>query len=129
MATVPVKLPLILDYGVGGFAVMFGVPTVKFVLLSIVMAYFFNRAGAATLTTVAGHGLPNDSMGVGGVIASEAFADRVTYELLLIAPMAVVALVMITATRGRLGVSGSAVASDLPSSHPVQRRTGTAPGA
>ncbi len=105
---VPVKLPIILDFGPVAFIVLFAVLTVKFILLSLVMAYFFNRAGAATLTAIAGHGLSNDSMGIGGMISSERFADQLAYEALLIVPMAVVTLVLVAVTKGRLGLPGRA---------------------
>ena len=103
----PVKFNLVADYGVGGFLLVFAVLTVKFVVLSILITFFFNAAGEATIIAIALHGLSNDSVRIGGLVTSEAFADQLLAEVNLTLPMLVAAAVLAVATRGRLGAPGT----------------------
>lgn len=68
---VPVKFDLALAFGPGGFLGLFAVLTVKFVLLSVIMAYFVNRAGGSIPLAIAMHGLSNDSVRLGGNVDSD----------------------------------------------------------
>lgn len=99
----PVKFDLFLDYGPAAGSALFAVLTTKFVLLSVIITHFWARAGEATLLAIAMHGLSNDSARFGGVVESEAWASQMRAELDLLAPMLVVAGVLIWRTRGRLG--------------------------
>ncbi len=101
---VPVKFDLALAYGPGGFLAMFAVLTVKFVLLSLIVAYFVNRAGGSIPLAVAMHGLSNDSARLGGLVDSEVFAVQLRTEVNFVVTMAVVAAFLVWRTRGRLGL-------------------------
>lgn len=57
----PVKYNSLIDYGVGGLCYL-GAFTLKIVLTTVVMTYFWQRAGQATIIAIAMHGLSNDSM-------------------------------------------------------------------
>lgn len=99
---VPVKFGIFLDYGAAGGLALFGVLTVKFVLLSVVMTYFMNRIGYSVLLAVAMHGLSNDSVRLGGLTEPTTLLQEIRSEVNLIVPMLVVALVLVVRTRGRL---------------------------
>ncbi len=101
---VPVKFDLALAYGPGGFLAMFAVLTVKFVLLSLIMAYFVNRAGGSIPLAIAMHGLSNDSARLGGLVDSEVFAVQLRTEVNFVVTTAVVAAFLVWRTRGRLGL-------------------------
>lgn len=101
---VPVKLDLALEFGPGGFLALFGVLTVKFVLLSVIMTHFFNRAGASIPLAVAMHGLSNDSVRLGGSVESDLLPVQLWNEVNLVLPMAAVAAWLAWRTRGRLGL-------------------------
>jgi hypothetical protein len=60
----------------------------RFVVLSIVMAYFYNRAGESTLIAIAMHGLHNDAVGLMGRITGEGLVPYIISELALLAPIA-----------------------------------------
>lgn len=108
---VPVKFDLALSYGAAAFALMFAVLSAKFVLISVIMTYFWQRAGQTTIIAIAMHGLSNDAVRLGGETISEAFAAQLSYELNLVLPMMLVAGALTLATRGRLGapeVAGAA---------------------
>lgn len=99
----PVKFGIFIDYGLAGGLVLFGVLTVKFVVLSVVMTHFMNRVGYSVLLAIVMHGLSNDSVRLGGLTEPTNLAQEVRSEVNLIAPMLVVALVLMIRTRGRLG--------------------------
>lgn len=101
---VPVKFGIFLDYGLGGGLLLFGVLSVKFVVLSIVMTHFSNRIGYSVLLAIAMHGLSNDSLRLGGLTDPSNLRQEVVSEVNLIVPMLVVAVVLIAWTRGRLGI-------------------------
>lgn len=94
-------------YGLEGGAFLLGILTVRFMVLSIVMAYFYNRAGGSTLIAIGMHGLHNDTVGLMGRITGEGLAPYVTSELALLAPITVVAVWLLIRTRGRLGLGKS----------------------
>lgn len=91
-------------YGLGGGVVLLAILVLRFVVLSIVMAHFYNRAGGSTLIAIAMHGLHNDAVGLMGRITGAGLAPYVISELALLAPIAVVALWLLVLTRGRLGL-------------------------
>jgi hypothetical protein len=90
-------------YGLGGGALL-AILVARFLVLSVVMAYFYNRAGGSTLIAIAMHGLHNDSVGLMGRITGEGLAPYVISELALLAPIAVVASWLLVLTGGRLGL-------------------------
>jgi hypothetical protein len=100
----PVKFNLALSYGAGGFLGLYGVLTVKFVLLSLIMAYFVNRAGGSISLAIAMHGISNQTVGIGAAITSEALGSQLLFETVLVVPIAVVAATIVWRTRGRLGL-------------------------
>lgn len=100
----PVKFDLFLTYGISDATLLFAVLTCKFVLISILISYFWQQAGQTTLIAIAMHGLSNDSARLGGVVLNDAFAPQIAYEINLVLPMLAVAIVLLLATRGRLGV-------------------------
>jgi uncharacterized protein len=97
----PVKFDL-LEYGSMAIVIA-AVLTVKFVLLSIVMTYFWNKLGGTTMIAIAMHGLSNDSVRIGGFVDAPGATAYLISEFALIAPILCVACVIIIATRGRLG--------------------------
>lgn len=98
----PVKYNAITDYGIGGFGYL-GAFTLKIVLLTIVMTYFWQRAGQSTLLAVAMHGLSNDSLRLQGELVGDSLRLSVVSELTIAMPLAVAAAVLLWRTRGRLG--------------------------
>jgi membrane protease YdiL (CAAX protease family) len=94
-------------YGLDGGVVLLAILVLRFVVLSIVMAHFYNRAGGSTLIAIAMHGLHNDAVGLMGRITGEGLAPYVISELALLAPIAAVALWLLVLTRGRLGLGKS----------------------
>lgn len=90
-------------YGWGGGALLLGILVVRFVFLSVVMTYFYNRVGGSTLIAIAMHGLHNDSVFLQGRIEAEGLGPYVISELTLLTPIAVVACVLMLTTGSRLG--------------------------
>lgn len=68
------------------------------------MACFWNRLEQTTIVAIAMHGLINDSIGLGGRIESESFVSQLFTEVNLLIPTAIVAILLIAKTRGRLGI-------------------------
>lgn len=99
----PVKYDAIVDYGWAGGTLYLATFTVKIVLLTLVMTFFWRRAGESTVLAVAMHGLSDDSLRLQGELLGDSAALAVTSELTICAPLAVVALVLLVRTRGRLG--------------------------
>jgi uncharacterized protein len=97
----PVKFDL-LDYGAQAIVIA-TLLTIKFVLLSIVMTFFWNKLGGTTLIAIAMHGLSNDSMRIGGFVNGSSALSYMISEIALIMPICVVACVIVVATRARLG--------------------------
>jgi hypothetical protein len=102
---IPVKFDLALTYGFTNFLIMFCVLTAKFVLLSIIMTYFWNRLGQTTIIAIVMHGLSNDSVRLGGNVLSEDFGAQLQYEMNLVIPMLVVSGLLIFLTRTQLGLT------------------------
>lgn len=101
---IPVKFDLF-GYGLGGGLLLVAVLAGKFVALTIVMTYFFNRAGGATILAIAMHGLSNDSVRLGGFVFGDSLQAYLTSEVNLLVPLALVAVVCTLRTGGRLGLS------------------------
>jgi membrane protease YdiL (CAAX protease family) len=99
------------EYGLGGGALLLGILIVRFTVLSVVMAHFYNRVGGSTLIAIGMHGLHNDAVGLMGRITGEGLVPYVVSELALLAPIAVVAAWLLFLTRGRLGLGGASKAS------------------
>jgi uncharacterized protein len=113
-------------YGLGGGALLLGILTARFVVLSVVMAYFYNRAGGSTLIAIGMHGLHNDAVGLMGRITGEGLAPYVISELALLAPIAVVAAWLLVRTWGRLGLAKSSENSVAAEVNPIPARGTTA---
>lgn len=101
---IPVKINLLFDYGIINFLSMFFVLTGKFILISIIMTYFFNKVGQTTIIAIVMHGLSNDSVRLGGKVLSESFISQQITEINLVMPMLVVAMFLIQKTKGKLGL-------------------------
>jgi membrane protease YdiL (CAAX protease family) len=91
-------------YGQGGGVVLLVVLVVRFVFLSVVVTYFYNRVGGSTLIAIAMHGLHNDSVGLMGRIAGGGFAPYMISELALLAPIVAVAVVVLFVSGRKLGL-------------------------
>jgi membrane protease YdiL (CAAX protease family) len=95
-------------YGLYGGALLLGILVVRFVFLSVVMAYFYNRAGGSTLIAIAMHGLHNDSVLFSGTITGSTLASYAISELALLAPIAVVAVAVLCVSGRDLALTESA---------------------
>ncbi len=93
-------------YGLGGGAALLGILVVRFVFLSVVMTYFYNRAGGSTLIAIAMHGLHNNPVLFSGRIVSDTTASYVISELALLAPILAVAVGLLVLTGSNLGLAG-----------------------
>ncbi len=93
-------------YGLLGGAALLGILVVRFVFLSIVMTYFYNRAGGSTLIAIAMHGLHNNPVLFSGRIVGDTTASYVISELALLAPILVVAVGLLVLTGSKLGLDG-----------------------
>ncbi len=91
----PVKFDAFIDYGLWGALAYLGAFTLKIVAISVVMTYFWARAGQATLLAVAMHGLSNDIARVGGLVDGTTWQSSTISELDLALPFIVVALVLV----------------------------------
>lgn len=94
-------------YGAGGGALLLGILVARFLFLSVVMTYFYNRVGGSTLIAIAMHGLHNDSVFLQGRITAEGLGPYVTSELTLLAPIVAVACGVLVLSGRRLGLSDS----------------------
>jgi len=90
-------------YGVGGGALLLVILVVRFVFLSVVMTYFYNRARGSTLIAIVMHRLHNDSAFLQGRITAEGLGPYVVSELTLFVPIFAVACVLLVVTGSRLG--------------------------
>lgn len=115
----PVKFNALTDYGIGGLGYLAAF-TVKIVLTTVVMTYFWRRAGQATIIAIAMHGLSNDSMRLQGQLIGDNLALSVVSELTISAPLAVVTALLLWRTRGRLGVAQPVLAEASTSSTPTR---------
>jgi membrane protease YdiL (CAAX protease family) len=92
-------------YGMGGGALLLGILVVRFLFLSVVMTFFYNRVGGSTLIAIAMHGLHNDSVFLQGRLSAKGLGPYVISELTLLAPIAAVACVLLLTTGSRLGLT------------------------
>jgi membrane protease YdiL (CAAX protease family) len=92
-------------YGAGGGALLLGILVVRFLFLSVVMTYFYNRVGGSTLIAIAMHGLHNDSVFLQGRISAEGLGPYVVGELTLLAPIVAVACIFLLVAGSRLGLA------------------------
>ncbi|MBD1876901.1 CPBP family intramembrane metalloprotease [Nodosilinea sp. FACHB-131] len=100
----PVKYDLFNIFGLVGGFVYLAAFTLRLTFVSILMTYFWSRLGQTTIVAIAMHGLINDSMGLGGRVESENFIPQLFTEINLLIPTAIVALLLIAKTRGKLGM-------------------------
>ncbi len=99
----PVKYDAFTTYGVAG-ACYLAAFTIKILVLTVVMTYFWQRAGQATILAIAMHGLSNDSLRLQGDLAeTTSLRTDVLSELTITLPLLAVAVVLVLWTRGRLG--------------------------
>jgi membrane protease YdiL (CAAX protease family) len=91
----PVKFDAFIDYGLWGALAYLGAFTVKIVAISVVMTFFWARAGQATLLAIAMHGLSNDVARVGGLADGDTWQASAISELDLAAPFIIVAFALI----------------------------------
>jgi CAAX protease family protein len=99
----PVKYDAFTTYGVAGVWYLAAF-TIKILVLTVVMTYFWQRAGQATILAIAMHGLSNDSLRLqGDLIGDSSLRTDVFSELTITVPLLAVALVLVLRTRGRLG--------------------------
>jgi len=92
------------EYGLWGGVLLLSILMIRFVILSIVMTYFYNRVGGSTLIAIAMHGLHNDSVFLQGRINAEGLTPYVVSELTLLAPILVVACVLLLVSGRWLGL-------------------------
>jgi membrane protease YdiL (CAAX protease family) len=91
----PVKFDAFVEYGLGGALAYLGAFTVKIVAISVVMTFFWARAGQATLLAIAMHGLSNDVVRIGGLVEGATWQSATISELDLAGPFIVVACVLV----------------------------------
>jgi membrane protease YdiL (CAAX protease family) len=91
----PVKFDAFIDYGLWGALAYLGAFTIKIVAISVVVTFFWARAGQATLLAIAMHGLSNDVARVGGLVEGDTWQVSAISELNLAVPFIIVALVVV----------------------------------
>lgn len=91
-------------YGLWGGALLLGILLIRFVFLSIVMTFFYNRVGGSTLIAISMHGLHNDSVFLQGRINAEGLLPYVISELTLLAPIVGVACILLFVSGRWLGL-------------------------
>ena len=92
------------EYGIVGGATLLAILLVRFVVLSVVMTYFYNRVGGSTLIAIAMHGLHNDAVFLQGRIMADGLGPYVVSELTLLAPIAAAAGALLLVSGRRLGL-------------------------
>jgi membrane protease YdiL (CAAX protease family) len=97
----PVKYNAITDYGLGGVAYL-GAFTLKIIVLTVVITYFWQRLGASTIAAIAMHGLSNDAMRLQGVLVGDSLRLSILSELTICLPLAVAAGWLVWRTGGAL---------------------------
>ncbi len=97
----PVKYNAITDYGVGGLAYLAAF-TIKILLLTVVITYFWQRTGHSTIAAIAMHGLSNDSMRLQGLLTGDTLRLSILSESSICLPLACVAGWLVWRTRGTL---------------------------
>jgi uncharacterized protein len=97
----PVKYNALTDYGTGGLWYLAAF-TLKIVLVTVVITYFWQRTGQSTVAAIAMHGLSNDSMRLQGLLLGDNLRLSILSELTISLPLACVALFLIRRTHGEL---------------------------
>ena len=77
----------------------------EIVLLTIVITYFWQRAGQATVIATAMHGPSNDSLRLQGELIGDSLRLSILSELTMALPLAFAATFLAAATHGRLGAA------------------------
>jgi uncharacterized protein len=95
-------------YGLWGGVLLLGVLLARFLVLSIVMTYFYNRIGGSTLIAISMHGLHNDSVFLQGRIDADGLMPYVISELTLLAPIILVACILLFVSGRWLGLEKGA---------------------
>jgi uncharacterized protein len=95
-------------YGLWGGVLLLGVLLARFLVLSIVMTYFYNRVGGSTLIAISMHGLHNDSVFLQGRIDADGLMPYVISELTLLAPIILVACILLFVSGRWLGLEKGA---------------------
>ncbi len=90
----PVKFNVFVDYGATGGIAVLAAFTIKIVALTVVMTFFWARAGQATVLAIAMHGLSNDVARVRGLTEPTTWVIEAVTELNLALPLAVAAVVL-----------------------------------
>jgi len=91
----PVKYDAFIDYGLWGGLAYLGAFTIKIVAMSVVITFFWARAGQATLLAIAMHGMSNDVARVGGLVDGNTWQSSAISELDLAVPFIILALVLV----------------------------------
>ena len=91
-------------YGLWGGALLLAILVVRFLFLSVVMTYFYNRVGGSTLIAISMHGLHNDSVFLQGRINAEGLGPYAISELTLLAPILVAACILLFISGRKLGL-------------------------
>jgi hypothetical protein len=86
---------MFLDYGLWGGLAYLGAFTVKIVAMSVVITFFWARAGQATLLAIAMHGLSNDVARIGGLVDGTTWQSSAVSELNLAVPFIILGLVLV----------------------------------
>ncbi len=109
----PVKFDAFIDYGLWGGLAYLGAFTIKILAISVVMTFFWARAGQATLLAITMHGLSNDVARVGGLVDGNTWQASAVSELDLAVPFIIVALFLVPyANRRGWGALGGLSATD-----------------
>ena len=92
------------ERGWRGFALLLPILLFKFVILPIVMTYFHNMVGGSILIAISMHGLHNDSGFLQWRINAEGLVSYVISGLTLLAPIVVIACVVLFVSGRWLGL-------------------------
>ena len=91
----PVKYDAFLDFGLWGGLAYLSAFTIKIVAMSVVITFFWARAGQATMLAIAMHGLSNDVARVGGLVDGTTWQSSAASELNLAVPFIILGLVLV----------------------------------
>jgi uncharacterized protein len=94
-------------YGLRGGALLLTILIIRFLFLSIVMTYFYNKVGGSTLIAISMHGLHNDSVFLQGRINAGGLGPYMISELTLLAPILITACIVLLLAGSRLGLGKS----------------------
>lgn len=112
----PVKFDVFLDYGWAGALIYLSAFSLKIVAISVVMTYFWARAGQATLLAIAMHGLSNDVARVGGLVDGSTWHVDALSEVNLAVPSS---WSHASSCRGRTATAGATYAASEPVVRPA----------